>query len=313
MNKKTFSLKKSKAQKKAFSLIELSIVLIIIGLLVAGVTGGASLVKNATLRSVMSEARGYQTAVNGFFERFQALPGDYSTLIGGTFAANIGNTTNATGVVGNANGQIEYFASATAATAANRLEGNIAWQQLKNAAFIDASFTPGMADTVGGATTISTGANPYVLTPSSTALPTATAGSGGIPASKIANGGWAFDFVTFYAAGPSTTPSAQNVVILTGAVAAPAIAATIVSQSMQPTAVVIPVDALSIDTKTDDGLPRSGKVRSAGGVLLTAAPGTATSPVIDGLGLAGCNGAAAYTTATATVQCALAFQVDPNS
>ena len=53
--------------KKGFSLIELSIVLIIIGLLVAGITGGASLIKSAELRAVMSDIRNYQTAINAYY------------------------------------------------------------------------------------------------------------------------------------------------------------------------------------------------------------------------------------------------------
>ena len=58
-----------------FSLIELSIVLIIIGLLVAGITGGASLIKSAELRSFMSELRNYQTAVNAYYTATGELPG----------------------------------------------------------------------------------------------------------------------------------------------------------------------------------------------------------------------------------------------
>lgn len=61
--------------KNAFSLIELSIVLIIIGLLVAGITGGASLIKSAELRSLMSEIRNYQTAVNAYYTATGELPG----------------------------------------------------------------------------------------------------------------------------------------------------------------------------------------------------------------------------------------------
>ncbi len=61
--------------KKGFSLIELSIVLIIIGLLVAGITGGASLIKSAELRSVMSEIRNYQTALNAYYTATGELPG----------------------------------------------------------------------------------------------------------------------------------------------------------------------------------------------------------------------------------------------
>ncbi|MDD2839715.1 MAG: prepilin-type N-terminal cleavage/methylation domain-containing protein [Rickettsiales bacterium] len=61
--------------KKGFSLIELSIVLIIIGLLIAGITGGASLIKSAELRAVMSEIRNYQTAVNAYYTAKGELPG----------------------------------------------------------------------------------------------------------------------------------------------------------------------------------------------------------------------------------------------
>ena len=61
-------------QNKGFSLIELSIVLIIIGLLVAGVTGGASLIKSAELRAVMSDLRNYQTAINAYYTATGDLP-----------------------------------------------------------------------------------------------------------------------------------------------------------------------------------------------------------------------------------------------
>ena len=64
-----------KLNNKGFSLIELSIVLIIIGLLVAGITGGASLIKSAELRAVMSEIRNYQTAVNAYYTAAGKLPG----------------------------------------------------------------------------------------------------------------------------------------------------------------------------------------------------------------------------------------------
>ena len=66
------------SNNKGFSLIELSIVLIIIGLLVAGITGGASLIKSAELRSTISEMRNYQTAVNAFYTEKSYLPGTNS-------------------------------------------------------------------------------------------------------------------------------------------------------------------------------------------------------------------------------------------
>ncbi len=58
-NSRNFQLNKSK--KSAFSLIELSIVLIIIGLLVAGVRGGVSLIQSAKTRALMGEIRNYNS------------------------------------------------------------------------------------------------------------------------------------------------------------------------------------------------------------------------------------------------------------
>jgi prepilin-type N-terminal cleavage/methylation domain-containing protein len=60
----------------AFSLIELSIVLIIMGLLVAGITGGASLIDNARLTSLKREVDDYIRDVFTFYARVGRLPGD---------------------------------------------------------------------------------------------------------------------------------------------------------------------------------------------------------------------------------------------
>lgn len=61
-----------------FSLVELSIVLVVIALLVGGILGGRSLIKAAELRSVMNEASAWQTAVQTFRSRYNEYPGDFS-------------------------------------------------------------------------------------------------------------------------------------------------------------------------------------------------------------------------------------------
>lgn len=72
-------------QKHGFSLIELSIVLIIIGLLVAGVTGGASLIQSAKVRSMMNELKDYERAVYTFQAAKGRYPGDVKNY--GAFGA----------------------------------------------------------------------------------------------------------------------------------------------------------------------------------------------------------------------------------
>ena len=49
-----------------FTLVELSIVIIIIGFLIAGISGGKSLIEQAKLNSVISELQKYQLIYNNF-------------------------------------------------------------------------------------------------------------------------------------------------------------------------------------------------------------------------------------------------------
>ncbi len=70
------SQKYKNSKSLAFSLIELSIVLIIIGLLVAGITGGKSLIESARSRAFLNEISGYKRSIYIFYEKFNRLPGD---------------------------------------------------------------------------------------------------------------------------------------------------------------------------------------------------------------------------------------------
>ncbi len=64
--------------KKGFTLIELSIVLVIISLIVGGIIGGKSLLRSAEIREILTTLNKYQVAVNTFSLQYDALPGDFS-------------------------------------------------------------------------------------------------------------------------------------------------------------------------------------------------------------------------------------------
>ena len=62
--------------EKGFTLIELSIVIVIIGLIVAGVVGGEALVKQAKIRAQIAQLNKYKISYNSFKLGYNAIPGD---------------------------------------------------------------------------------------------------------------------------------------------------------------------------------------------------------------------------------------------
>jgi prepilin-type N-terminal cleavage/methylation domain-containing protein len=62
-------------KNKAFSLIELSIVLIIIGLLIAGVSGGKNLIESSKIQAGIKDIGKLKTAINSFIEINDRMPG----------------------------------------------------------------------------------------------------------------------------------------------------------------------------------------------------------------------------------------------
>jgi prepilin-type N-terminal cleavage/methylation domain-containing protein len=92
------------SQNKGFTLVELSIVLVIIGLIVGGVVGGQALIASAKISSTVSDFSKYKTAYNAFDLQYDAIPGDFAE------ASDYWTTTES----GNGNGQIEYTFTAPA-------------------------------------------------------------------------------------------------------------------------------------------------------------------------------------------------------
>jgi prepilin-type N-terminal cleavage/methylation domain-containing protein len=62
---------------KAFTLIELAIVIVVIGILVSGVVAGQSIIESSKIRSLTTDIEKYRMAVNAYSLEFDALPGDH--------------------------------------------------------------------------------------------------------------------------------------------------------------------------------------------------------------------------------------------
>ena len=64
-------------KQTGFTLIEIAIVLVIVGLLLGGVLKGQELITSARVRNMISQQDGIKAAYYGFQDRYRALPGDY--------------------------------------------------------------------------------------------------------------------------------------------------------------------------------------------------------------------------------------------
>ncbi len=134
-------------KQTGFTLIEIAIVLVIIGLLLGGVLKGQELITSARVRNLIQQQEGIKAAYFGFLDRYRALPGDYdraaATITGVAAGACTGN--------GNGNGRIEL-------AAAPEYESTLAWEHLSKAGFINGSFTCATAESAA-----TTPTNPFAV------------------------------------------------------------------------------------------------------------------------------------------------------
>ena len=78
-----------KKHQSGFTLIEIAIVLLIIGLLLGGVMKGQALINSARVRAIANDLSGIEAAWVSFRDRYRSLPGDFpraSTHITATLA-----------------------------------------------------------------------------------------------------------------------------------------------------------------------------------------------------------------------------------
>lgn len=225
----------SSSRQRAFSLVELSIVLVILGLLAGGVLSGQSLIRAAELRSVMADISAIQSATYSFRDKYFALPGDMTnaTQFWGIAGGSTGNDdacytmTNTDKATCNGNGDGRVHTGYSSTTYGER--GHY-WKQLANAGLIEGAYA-GYHGPFG-----------------------AEIRRGGYNAkgSKLANTHWIVAYVGTGPAGNASYYGASN-------------------NSMELTRdfngveavrdLLRPEELWNIDTKLDDGRPAYGKVR----------------------------------------------------
>ena len=83
-----------------FTLVEIAIVLVIIGLLLGGILKGQELINNAKVRSVADRQNSLKAAWFGFIDRYNFIPGDSKRarqLVPGAVSREVGNLESQAG------------------------------------------------------------------------------------------------------------------------------------------------------------------------------------------------------------------------
>lgn len=228
-------------QNSGFTLIELSIVLVIIGLIVGGILVGRDLINAAATRAQLSQIQSYQAAVNTFRGKYGYLPGDIkgpdATQFGFVARGQYDGQGDGNGVImGNNNGNAPGSSGIESLGTGEQL---MFWVDLSQAHLIGDSFLQGATPT-----TILSG------------VKQGTAIASYVPKAKLGDGMYVLLWANSSSDGCTTfAPCEQNYFGL---------------QSIQyinsgrPHGGAFPgvtvAQAGSIDAKVDDGLPLSGKV-----------------------------------------------------
>lgn len=157
---------------KGLTLIELSIVLVIIGLIVAAVVAGKELIQASYRQKIISQYDKFKTAVNVFELKYDDMPGDipYAYDYWGSVAGCTDNHVEAviTGCNGDGNGEVSHAVG-------TYREGVMAWQHLYLAGLLPNPYSGVLAgdscvfgDNVPSISGLSAG---YILLPSFASIP----------------------------------------------------------------------------------------------------------------------------------------------
>lgn len=246
-----------------FTLVELSIAIVIIGLIIGSVLVGRDLIGAAEIRSQISQIEKYQVAIHVFREKYGALPGDIKDPE--ATASGFAERYSSPGVegMGDGNGVIagsNYNANFDWEVIGDYIacgETGLFWRDLSTANLIDGSFTTAEYDdgigNCDGDITSAASFNKY------------------FPQAKIGSGSYVYVWSGGWMLADGTGPSNRINYFGLSRIVNPYNFAFDVS--------LTPNQAYAIDSKIDDGLPQYGRV------LAMYPNGHAAPPVTAGCGM----------------------------
>jgi len=122
----------AKGRNQGFTLVEIAIVLVIIGLLLGGILKGQEMITQAKIKNVIADFSGVSAAYHGYQDRYRAIPGDDPN------AGARWTTGNPVAFAGNGNGVVAgtYNNPCPVPLVAGSPESCHFWDHLRRAGFV---------------------------------------------------------------------------------------------------------------------------------------------------------------------------------
>ena len=141
-----------KNRQQGFTLVEIAIVLVIIGLLLGGILKGQEMITQAKIKNVIADFSGVSAAYHGYQDRYRAIPGD---------DPNAGSrwTTAPAAFPGSGNGVVDgtYNNACPAVSIATTPESCMWWDHLRRAGFVSGNGAQQPFNAVTGQIGVQTG------------------------------------------------------------------------------------------------------------------------------------------------------------